>query len=770
MTHDWHKVLCEAIRIVNQGKADFPRSCQDLLDYLKESFELEEAALLVAEHSEDPVSQVFTAAGSLLFPPGRSLESVIDPAVLEKPGRLVRKGQHVQCAAPGSGRHRTILFLSLPPGFPLLPPFEDLVSAVTLDLDGRLEQWRAVEERRWLDLRLELFSELSRKLNQMRTMAKLLPAACCILQNRLGAAGVLVRPLLGGTVHSAPAVHLGAEWKQWGSRMLAVEEKLAARVLETTEFLSCPSESCQEALPEWQGPAVQVLPLRLRQSLWGTLTIFRDPSHLPFSLTFCWNQEVLEGVAAQIAEAMERVAALEELAALSTENSRKLEEVSLLYRISRAIHSTVRLDELMHLVLSVATVHGGAGFERAMLFMANERSGILQGMLGVTREAAPIILPAEFSAWERPEVGEAARESQRQTPFCRQVMKLRLSLEPGDNPLSRAVRDRRVVFVPEPRAESPSFENMTRTLGLAPCACVPLLGRKGTLGVLVVDNPRSGNEITPERRHFLELFAGQAAQAMENGLLLHRLEESHRDLRETQERMIQGEKMAALGETAASVTHELRNPLVAIGGFAQRLTRIAAEGSKEKEYSAIIVREVRRMEEMLTNILGFSKKQMLCIGECRIEAVIEEALSLEEDSLQRSSVAAVCELAENLPVIRGDEQKLRQVLVNLISNARQSMPAGGRLTVRAYPTFLRGDHAVTIEVEDTGGGIPADVMRNIFNPFFTTRENGTGLGLSIVHRIIEHHYGDIEVQNREKGALFIVRLAVDGVPKALPFR
>jgi signal transduction histidine kinase len=407
-----------------------------------------------------------------------------------------------------------------------------------------------------------------------------------------------------------------------------------------------------------------------------------------------------------------------------------------------------------------------------MLFMVNERSGILQGMLGVTSETASMILPPgqSLAAWERPEVGEEAREAQRQTPFCRQIVKLRLPLELHDNPLARAVVEEQVVFVPEADLSSPAFAAMAREMGLASCACSPLLGRNRVLGVLVVDNPRSGAEITMERRRFLELFANQAAQAMENCLLLHRLEASHRDLRETQERMIQGEKMAALGETAASVTHELRNPLVSIGGFAQRLTRIVPDGSREKEYSEIIVREVRRMEEMLSNILAFSRKQMLCIGDCRIDEIIEEALTVEEDSLLRSGVLFLCEIAENLPVVRGDEQKLRQVLVNLLSNARQSMAAGGTLTVRAYSTVLRGDQAVAIEVEDTGGGIPADVMRNIFNPFFTTRESGTGLGLSIVHRIIEHHNGDIEVQNRERGALFIVRLAVDGVHKALPFR
>lgn len=768
MTHDWFDVLCKVIQITSREKDDFSRACQEVLDCLKEALDLEEAAFFWEENKEGPVSHVTTEAGPFLFSSNNSATPVTEWASLEKVGQDKRL---VRYAAPQSATHRSILFLSLPAVFPSSESFDELGKAVVLQMSAVLNQFLSVSEGRRLDLQSNLFSELGRKLNQVRTMSKLLPIACCILQRHLDAAGIFLRPLLGGTVHAIPSLHVDSEWGHWRTRMMALEEKLSARVMETSEPAFCNEESCKNDFPDWQGEPVQALPLRLRQGLLGSLTIFGNSRSWPFSRGFSQSQELLEAIALQIAQAMERVTVLEELEALSMENSRKLDEAALLYRISRAIHSTLRLDELMHLTLSAATIHGGPGFERAMLFMVNERSGILQGMLGVTREAAPMILPAgHHSSWERPEVGEAAREGQRQTPFCRQVMKLRLVLDATANPLARAAIEERLIFVPDPAEVSASFNEMTRILGLAPCACVPLLGRKRVLGVLVVDNPRSGTEITAARRHFLELFANQAAQAMENCLLLHRLEESHRDLRETQERMIQGEKMAALGETAASVTHELRNPLVSIGGFAQRLCKIAVEGTREKEYSEIIVREVRRMEEMLGNILAFSRKQMLCIDDCQIEAIIEETLFLEEESLLRSSVITVCEIAENLPAIRGDEQKLRQVLVNLIANARQSMSSGGKLTVRAYQTFLRGDQAVAVEVEDTGGGIPADVMRNIFNPFFTTRESGTGLGLSIVHRIIEHHHGDIEVQNREKGALFILRLPVDGIPQSLPYR
>ena len=245
---------------------------------------------------------------------------------------------------------------------------------------------------------------------------------------------------------------------------------------------------------------------------------------------------------------------------------------------------------------------------------------------------------------------------------------------------------------------------------------------------------------------------------MENSMLLHRLETAHQDLRETQERLIQGEKMAILGEMSASIAHELRNPLVPIGGFAERLARLAPEGSREQEYSEIITREVRRMEEMLSNILAFSKQQMLCFTDCLITEVIEEALALEAEALALSGIEIVREIDEALPVIRCDDQKLRQVLINLITNSRQAMTEGGTLTLRARRGTLRGEEAVEVEVEDRGGGISREVLRNIFSPFFTTKEKGTGLGLSISHRIIEHHRGEIEVKNRERGVVFIIRL------------
>jgi signal transduction histidine kinase len=435
-------------------------------------------------------------------------------------------------------------------------------------------------------------------------------------------------------------------------------------------------------------------------------------------------------------------------------------ELALLYRLSQAMHSTLNLDELAHLTLSSATGADTGGFERAMLFTVNRRTGMLQGMLGVSREMARLVLPSGGNepAWDQLRLDEQTREAQRLTPFNQQVIKQRLPLDRQDNALARAFLDNQVVLVPEPGREPPGGRRLAEALALGPYACAPLSGRDQIMGVMLVDNPLSGVEIPMSRKRFLELFASQAGSAMDIAGLVKRLGMAHDNLRDIQEQLIHGEKMAVLGEMAAQVAHELRNPLVSIGGFARRLARQELADPKAGEYADIIAREVRRMEEMLGNILAFSKKQLVCLENCSIGDLLHEVFDLEAEHYQRQKITLTAELAESLPQVVGDCRQLRQVFLNLMINARQVMDGGGVLTVRARVGTLRGDPAVVVEIEDTGGGISPEVMRNIFNPFFSTFAKGTGLGLSISHRIIAHHHGQIEVINGQKGARFIVSL------------
>jgi len=610
----------------------------------------------------------------------------------------------------------------------------------------------------------DLTTRLLHGLGRSRSLSELMQALMPVLLEGAGAAAVLLRPIYGGTLVDRPYYRIQSEFRDSRATLLALEEMLTGKVLleDGHPQLLTPEET-KEKNSGGVSLGAAVLPLHFQNRPVGILTLLHAQNPPVQFLSWAAGENgPLENLAALFAHGLERIALQDRLDDLIRDSDRKMRETHLLYRISRALHSTLRLNDLMHLALSAATVSEGGGFERAMLFMVNERTGMLQGMLGVTRETATLVLPPGpgRSLWDRPQITDQAREAQHQDPLSGKVKKLRLPLDPHASALGRAVGHKRVIFVHHPEEEPEAGRKLAADMDLASYACAPLLGQEGPLGVLVVDNPDSGEPIAASRLEFLEVFANQAGVAMENSLLMHRLEAAHLELKNTQDRLIQGEKMAVLGEMAASVAHELKNPLVAVGGFAQRLARLIQRDGEEREYAEIIAREVRRMEEMLSNILSFSKRPILCFEECTVEQVIREALALEGHALTRSKVHLDLEIDPDLPVFQGDEQKLRQVLVNLMTNARQAMPRGGRITIRARSSLLRGKPAVLLEIEDTGGGISSDIQESIFTPFFTTKDRGTGLGLSISQRIIEQHQGEIEARNGNQGAVFTIRLPV----------
>jgi signal transduction histidine kinase len=752
MVCNGYVILHEVLRHASDAQITPLAKCNDILALLQRSLPLAGAFFWYPDHFSSHGKRFLGASGSDSFPP---CEWPLAHATEPFSDRCISSPQSgaLHFPAVDSGRDLgvlTLVFCGPPPND---ASFEHAAQSVSLILAGLVQQHLDACHHEQQLRGLMLLSELARSLGGASTLQSVLDAVWLAMEKGGGVACAILRSMHGATVLGLPQVRIATHRQADFAIFEKMETVLSARMLEDEKIAF---------VAEAGAPVAAIgLPLIFQGRMMGTLFLGEDGRSGALGLAPSErNSTLFESLGGQIAQTLERIEAFQERALLLEENAHKLHEFSLLYRISRAMHGTLRLDELMHLILSAVTIPWGGGFERAMLFLANERSGVLQGMVGVTRLSARHLFPRQEAevAWDLPLITEDIGERQRKDAFCQLVVKQRLPLSVEDNPLARALEQDQLIFVTDTHAFQGSFGRLAEAVDLKACALVPLRGRSRALGVLVVDSACLPQATLVERRRFLELFANQAAQAMENSMLMNRLETSHRDLRETQERLIQGEKMAALGETAASVTHELRNPLVSIGGFARRLAKSLPESSPLREYSAIIVREVRRMEEMLTNILGFSKKQMLCLADCDLIKVLDEVLVLEEDALREANVRLVREFSEDVGVIQGDEQKLRQVMVNLIDNAWQAMRDGGVLIVRVYRVSLRGDRAVAVEIEDTGGGIPVNILRNIFNPFFTTRKQGTGLGLPIVHRIIEHHQGEIEVQNTERGARFVLRL------------
>lgn len=222
------------------------------------------------------------------------------------------------------------------------------------------------------------------------------------------------------------------------------------------------------------------------------------------------------------------------------------------------------------------------------------------------------------------------------------------------------------------------------------------------------------------------------------------------ELKRSQDKLIQAEKLASLGRLTADVAHEIRNPLTALGGFARRLHKIA-EGDKEKEYAEIVLTEVDRLERILKDVLTFSRDARGHLEKHNIAEIIHETLKVYKDLCRDQSIGIEIRIGENLLPVLIDKDQVRQALDNLITNAVDAMPEHGGLTITAGREEIHNVTFMFLQVADTGSGIPPQNIPLIFEPFFSTKNigQGTGLGLSITRKIMEEHGGFVKVESEE---------------------
>ncbi|MEI6306515.1 MAG: GAF domain-containing protein, partial [Deltaproteobacteria bacterium] len=295
--------------------------------------------------------------------------------------------------------------------------------------------------------------------------------------------------------------------------------------------------------------------------------------------------------------------------------TQQLNDFTLLYRFSNTMLSTIRLNKLTHLILTALTSETASLFERAMLFLLNEKAGVLQGMLGVTRDDAEGLVLVEGtgnSLSSRWDISDEVIARQRDAAFCATVRMARIENDQGCNIVNQVVLENRLLHITNTECRECEDCSFIKLFDITSFAAVPLASREKILGIIVVDNPVSDGKINSETLHLLQLFANQAGMAIENSMLYNKIEEAHSSLRDARERIIHGERLAAIGEMAANLAHELKNPLITIGGFAGRLLKSLPCESGEHHYADTIVKEVSRLEKMLADILAFSSKPTIC--------------------------------------------------------------------------------------------------------------------------------------------------------------
>jgi signal transduction histidine kinase len=293
--------------------------------------------------------------------------------------------------------------------------------------------------------------------------------------------------------------------------------------------------------------------------------------------------------------------------------------------------------------------------------------------------------------------------------------------------------------------------------------CVAIREGENVLGIIDVESS-SRNAFTHNDFIALESLAGILASVITSADQYQRLQVTVDQLRSTQmelrarmeaqrsaeNRLVQAAKLAAVGEMAAAIAHELNNPLTSVTGFAELALSDIPQESETRKDLEIVMREAARARDVVRRLLDFARQSESARARASLNDVIEDVVALSRHLVHTSGVTLKLALQENLPWVLVDVNQMKQVLLNLIHNALQAMPSGGELTISTESTLRGGRDWIKISVQDTGVGIPKLDQARIFEPFYTTKgdQGGTGLGLSVTYGIITDHGGQIDVESQ----------------------
>ncbi len=450
-----------------------------------------------------------------------------------------------------------------------------------------------------------------------------------------------------------------------------------------------------------------------------------------------------------------------------TQRWRQTYRLQLMHEIGRLFQQSLDIDRVLLSVLTCITAGSALGFNRAFVFLLDEKGKTLEGrmVLGPSsaEEAARIwseISQHELTLPELLEKTERERAASH-SPLQERVMQLKIGLGNVCFPaIERAIREKTALSVRHDEllefhdctdTQRAEFEAAAALFSAGNVAIAPLLAKDRLVGMVLADNLYSGTYIDEGDVQLLDTLAQQAGLTIDNALAYEALQRAQREL-------VSAERLVAVGEMAARVSHEIRNPLATIGGFARSVMKKADDEVGVRRKIGVIVSEVARLEELLTDLLDMARPRPLDLQLHSINEIVEHSLLLADADLKNCFATVERDLAPDLPPVPVDRGRLLQVLLNTIRNGAQAMPDGGVLRVVTRMAERPSDAAsmVEIEVKDSGIGIPTRALKSVFDPFFSTKVSGSGLGLAVTKRIIQDHKGHIEVFSDEGvGTTFI---------------
>jgi signal transduction histidine kinase len=460
------------------------------------------------------------------------------------------------------------------------------------------------------------------------------------------------------------------------------------------------SEAGRVYLERFGGRALAAVPILLRGEAQGILVVDDPSGPRAFSAP---DVERLTTVADRLAVAAEN-------ARLYLETRRRAEELGLMHEVGRSLVHTLELEQ------------------------------VLSG--GVRSLARIVDAPAAYLALTTPE-GDAL-ELRAVYGDTRSRVGFRVPTEPPSPALATLVYQlREPVLVEDANTDPRISREMRERTGARAYLGLPLVVHERCIGTVVIVETRRPRLFTPAEAERAAAIANQLAVAVENARLYQDLRRSYADLARAQQQIVQGERLAALGQMSAVVAHEVRNPLGVIFNSLGSLRRLVRPEGDAKMLFDIVEEEADRLNRIVGDLLDFARPSTPEVRPEDLRRVAEDAVAAAVQPQQAGQIELVRDLDPELPPVAVDARLVRQAILNVAVNAVQAMPRGGRITLRTR----REDGAAVVELEDTGAGIPDEVRARIFEPFFTTKASGTGLGLAVVRRIVEGHGGQVRVRS-----------------------
>jgi len=457
-----------------------------------------------------------------------------------------------------------------------------------------------------------------------------------------------------------------------------------------------------------------------------------------------------------------------ELAAMTSDLNRNVEELTVLKTVTEAFLKTYDLNSCVRIFLTGVTAGEAIGLNRAVLFLVNHAKRTLEGQLGFGH----VDISRYGSTWREIQNGrmsfpdliarivEGALDDENELTGL--VKRVHVPLRDEFGILPKAVTTNRSY-----RLESASSDDFPdRTLysifGDRPVAIVPIVSKDHSLGAVIVDNPVTGAEITEQQVSKLETLSYIAAAKIDNVILQNQLEvriaeleHLHRLLQDNQKYMVEAERFVEAGKLVNTLAHEIKTPLVIIGGYSRRAERAHAKGDDITHELSIITNEISRLEGIARNVLDYSRKRALDLKEIDINSVLTETLDVIKGKLSLDKIDIKVNLSNDNLEVKADKSWLKQVVFNLIDNAISAMKKRGSIFLTTGSKT--GYH--WFEVKDTGIGMNEETVSRLFEPFFTTKETGSGLGLPVSERIVADHGGYIEIDSKPgEGSAFRVFL------------